>query len=147
MVQDWERRQTGMYIILQLFNIYAERIMRDALGDFLGGVTIGGQRITNLRYADDTTLVCNSRKELMDLLRAVKIASEERGLMLNTKKTKIMVVDGERSDANDVFSLDGDVIEEVESFEFLGSVINTGDQTKTSNGPECVIKHDKALEK
>ena len=55
-------------------------------------VVIGGQWITNLRYADDTSLVCSSRKELMALLKAVKTASEERGLMLNTKKTKIMVV-------------------------------------------------------
>ena len=53
---------------------------------------IGGQRITDLRYADDTTLVCSSRKELIALLKAVKTASEERSLMLNTKKTKIMDV-------------------------------------------------------
>ena len=45
--------------------------------------------------------------------------------MLNTKKTKIMVIDGERGDTDDAFSLDGDVIEQVESFEFLGSIINT----------------------
>ena len=57
--------------------------MRDALDKFEGGVKIGGQLITNLRYADDTTLVCSSQSELRTLLRAVKEASESRGLMLN----------------------------------------------------------------
>ncbi|XP_072014979.1 craniofacial development protein 2-like [Amphiura filiformis] len=50
----------GCILSPQLFNIYAESIMRGVLEDFRGGVTIGGQRITNLRYADDTTLVCSS---------------------------------------------------------------------------------------
>uniref|UniRef100_A0A3P8T8L0 Reverse transcriptase domain-containing protein n=1 Tax=Amphiprion percula TaxID=161767 RepID=A0A3P8T8L0_AMPPE len=73
--------------------------MRDVFGEFHGG-------------------------ELMNLLKAVKTASEERGLLLNAKKTKIMVVDGSHSDADRIFSLDGDVIEELANFEFLSSVIN-----------------------
>uniref|UniRef100_A0AAQ5Z1K2 Reverse transcriptase domain-containing protein n=1 Tax=Amphiprion ocellaris TaxID=80972 RepID=A0AAQ5Z1K2_AMPOC len=105
----------------QLFNICSEQIMRDAFGEFQGGIKVGGQRITNLRYADDTTLVCNISQELMDLLRAVKTTSKERGLLLNTKKTKIMVVDDSHSDADRIFSVDA--IEEVASFEFLGLVI------------------------
>jgi len=76
-------------------------------------------------HADDTTLVCGSKKELLDLLKAVKSASEKRGLKLNTKKTKIMVIDEERNDEEEGFTLDGNNIEEVASFEFLGSVINT----------------------
>ncbi len=91
--------------------------------EYGGGIQLGGQWITNLRYADDTTVVCNSKTELMDLLRAVKTTSEERGLMLNTKKTKVMVVDEDQSEMDNGFSLDGDAIEVVESFEFLGSVI------------------------
>ena len=98
--------------------------MRDVLEEFKGGITIGGHRISNLRYADDTTLICNSRTELMELIRSVKTASAERGLLLNTKKTKIMVVNNTQNGADDVFSLDGDAIDQVESFEFLGSIIN-----------------------
>ena len=115
----------GCILSPQLFNLYAEAIMREALEDFPGGVKIGGRRITNLRYADDTTLVCGSKKELLDLLKAVKSASERRGLLLNTKKTKIMVIDDDRKDQDEGFVLDGNNIDEVESFEFLGSVINT----------------------
>ena len=51
-----------------------------------------------MRYADDTTLVCSSKEELLELLGAVKEASEKKGLLLDTKKTKIMVVDDRRED-------------------------------------------------
>ena len=49
--------------------------MRNALEGFNGGVKFGGKKITNLRYADDTTLVCSSREELIDLLNRIKQAS------------------------------------------------------------------------
>ena len=75
------------------------------LEGFGGGVCFGGVRINNLRYADDTTLICASRKELMMLLQHVKQASEKKGLLLNTKKTKIMVLD--KKSTNDEFFLDG----------------------------------------
>ena len=83
----------GCILSPSLFNLYSEEIMREALEGFEGGVSFGGMKITNLRYADDTTLVCASRKELMNLLKRIKIASERKGLLLNTKKTKIMVLD------------------------------------------------------
>ena len=98
--------------------------MRDALTNFQGGVKIGGQMITNLRYADDTTLICSSKSDLRVLLRAVKSASEKRGLMLNTKKTKILIVD-DNYDKASTFPLDEDSIDVVGSFEFMGSIINT----------------------
>ncbi|XP_072037259.1 uncharacterized protein [Amphiura filiformis] len=61
----------------------------------------------------------------MDLLEAIKSASEQRGLILNTRKTRVMIVDAGRNNTDANFSLEGDLIEEVESFEFLGSIINT----------------------
>jgi hypothetical protein len=118
----------GCILSPNLFNIYSEDIMRDVLDGFDGGVKFGGIKITNLRYADDTTLICSSREELISLLKRIKELSEEKGLLLNTKKTKIMVVDRERT--NDGFVIDGQQIEEVKQFEYLGSMINnTGDST------------------
>ena len=96
--------------------------MRQVLEGFNGGVNFGGTKITNLRYADDTTLFCNSRHGLLDRLRRIKDASEKKGLFLNTKKTKIMVMDRNRTKEN--FTIDGQQIEEVSQFEYLGSMIN-----------------------
>jgi hypothetical protein len=62
--------------------------------------------------------MCSSKEELMDLLKRVKVASEKKGLLLNTKKTKIMVMDKDSDDR--YFILDGEKIEEVQQFEYLG---------------------------
>ncbi|XP_033625676.1 uncharacterized protein LOC117288912 [Asterias rubens] len=66
-----------------LFNIYAEYIMRKALDGFAGGVSIGGRQLTNLRYADDTTLIARTAAELQHLIDKVKYTSEDFGLFLN----------------------------------------------------------------
>ena len=99
--------------------------MRCVLEEHHDGITIGGRRETNLRFADDTTLLCTSKEELLGLLKKVKEASMSKNLkLLNTQKTKIMVVDKDRERKED-FVLDGEKIEEVESFVYLGSLINT----------------------
>ena len=74
-----------------LFNLYAEHIMRNAgLEEAQAGIKIAGRNINNLRYADDTTLMAESKKELKSLLMKVKEESEKVGLKLNIQKTKIM---------------------------------------------------------
>ena len=73
-----------------LFNLYEEYLMRNAgLGEAQAGIKIAGRYINNLRYADDTTLMEES-KELKSLLMKVKEESEKVGLKLNIRKTKIM---------------------------------------------------------
>ena len=73
-----------------LFNLYAEYIMRNAgLEEAQAGIKIAGRNINNVRYADDTTLMAES-KELKSLLMKVKEESEKVGLKLNIQKTKIM---------------------------------------------------------
>ena len=74
-----------------LFNLYAEYIMRNAgLEEAQAGIKIAGRNISNLRYADDTTLMGTSEEELKSLLMKVKQESETVGLKLNIQKTKIM---------------------------------------------------------
>ena len=74
-----------------LFNLYAQYIMKNAgLYEAQTGIKIAGRNINNLRYADDTTLMAESEKELKSLLMKVKEESEKAGLRLNTQKTKIM---------------------------------------------------------
>ena len=73
-----------------LFNLYAEYIMQNArLNEARTGIKIARRNINNLRYADDTTLMAES-KELKSLLMKVKEESEKVGLRLNIQKMKIM---------------------------------------------------------
>ena len=74
-----------------LFNFYAEYIVKSCgLEETQAGIKIAGRNINNLRYADDTTLMAESKEELKSLLMKVKEESEKVGLKLNIQKTKIM---------------------------------------------------------
>ena len=74
-----------------LFNLHVEYIMRYAvLDEAQAGIKIAGRNISNLRYADDTTLMAESEEELKSLLMKVKDESEKVGLESNIQKTKIM---------------------------------------------------------
>ena len=75
-------------------------------------------RISNLRYADDTTLMAESEEELKSLLMKVKEESEKVGLKLNIQKTKIMA-----SRPITSWQTDGEIMETVRDFIFLGSKI------------------------
>ena len=85
------------------------------------GIKISGRNIKNLRYADDTTLMAESEKELNSLLMKVKEESEKVGLKLHVKKTKIMAPSSITS-----WQIDEETIEIVKDFILLGSKI-TGD--------------------
>ena len=82
------------------------------------GIKIPGRNINNLRYADDTTLMAESEEELKSLLMKVKEESEKVGLKLNIQKTKIMV-----SGPSTSWEIDGETVETVSDFIFLGSKI------------------------
>ena len=92
--------------------------MRNAgLDELQTGIKIGAKNVSNLRYADDTTLMAESR-ELKSLLMKVKEESEEAGLKLNIQKMKIMV-----SGPITSWQIDGEAMETVTDFIFLGSKI------------------------
>lgn len=111
----------GCILSPYLFNIYAEFIMREAnIGASGMGLRIGGRQIDNLRYADDTTLVAESKDDLVKLIHRVKAESEKLGLRLNVKKTKVMTTEYEQD-----FEVDGVHLEVVDSFVFLGSLITS----------------------
>ena len=82
------------------------------------GIKIARRNISNLRYADDTTLMAESEEELKSLLKKVKEESEKVGLKLNIQKTKIMA-----SDPITSWQMDGETMETVTDFIFLGSQI------------------------
>jgi len=103
-----------------LFNLHAENIMRNArLDEAQAGIKIAGRNINNLRYADDTTLMAESKEELKSLLMKVKQESEKVGLKLNIQKTKIMA-----SVPITSWQIDGETMETVTDFIFVGYKIN-----------------------
>ena len=85
------------------------------------GIKIAGRNINNLRYADDSTLMAESEEELKSLLMKVKEESEKVGLNLNIQKIKIMT-----SDPITSWEIDGETVETVTDFIFLGSKITAG---------------------
>ena len=81
------------YIVTCLITLYTDYIMRKAgLDEAQAGIKIAGRNVINLRYADDSTLVEESKKELKSLLMKVKEESEKADLKLNIHKTKIMAI-------------------------------------------------------
>ena len=98
-----------------LFNLYAEYIMRNAgLDETQRGFKTARGNINNLRYADDTTLMAESKEELKSLLMKVKEESEKVGSKLNIQKTKIMA-----SGPITSWQIDGETMETVTDFIFL----------------------------
>ncbi|CAG7832450.1 unnamed protein product, partial [Allacma fusca] len=67
--------------------------MRKAWENWEGSIKIGGRRISNLCYTDDTTLIATSEEELAEPIKLVRMVSEDMGLLINVWKTKVMVVD------------------------------------------------------
>ena len=93
--------------------------MRNAgLEEAQAGIKIAGRNINNFRYADDTTLMAEREEELKSLLMKMKEESEKVGLKLNIQKTKIMA-----SGPITSWEIDGETVETVSDFIFLGSKI------------------------
>ena len=104
---------SGLYILSPcLFNLYAEYIIRNAgLEEAQARIKIIGRNINNLRYADDTTLLVESKEELESLLMKVTEESEKAGLKLNIQKVKIMA-----SSLITSWQIDGETMETVRDY-------------------------------
>ena len=113
--------------------------MRNAgLEEAQAGIQIAGRNINNLRYADDTTLMAES-EELKSLLMKVKEESEKVGLKLNIQKTKIMA-----SSPITSLEIDGETVETVSDFIFLGSKI-TADGDCSHEIKRCLLLGRKVM--
>ena len=88
----------------------------NGLEETQAGIKIAGRNINNFRYADDTTLMAESEEELKGLLMKVKEETEKVGLKLNIQKTEIMA-----SGPITPWEIDGETVETVSDFIFLGS--------------------------
>ena len=103
------------------------------------GISIVGRNINNLRYADDTTLMAESKEGLKSLLMKVKEESEKVGLKLNIQKTKIM-----SSSSITSWQIDGGAVETVADFIFLGSKF-TADGEGSHEIKRCLLLGRKVM--
>ena len=115
---DWFQIGKGVHrgCILSpcLFNLFAEHILRNAgLDEAQAEIKIAGRNISNLRYADDTTLMAEGEEELKSLLIKAKEESEKVGLKLNIQKTKIIT-----SSPITSWEIDGETVKTVSDFIF-----------------------------
>ena len=109
------------------------------LDEAQAGIKITRRNINNLRYADDTTLMAESEEELRSLLMKVKEESENVGLKLNIQKTKIMA-----PDPITPWQIDGETVETVADFIFLGSKI-TADGDGNHGIKRCLLLGRKVM--
>ena len=125
-----------------LFNLYAEYITQNAgLDETQAGIKIAGRNISNLIYANDTTLMAESEEELKSLLMKVKEESEKLALKLNIQKTKIMAPGPITS-----WQIDGKTMETVADFIFGDSKI-TPDGGCSHEIKRCLLLGRKAMTK
>ena len=130
----------GCILSPRLFNLYAEYIIRNTgLEEAQAGIKIAGRNINNLRYADDTTLMAEREEELKSLLMKVKEESEKVGLKFYIQKTKIVA-----SSPITSWEIDGETVETVSDFIFLGSKI-TADDDCSHEIKRCLLLERKVM--
>ena len=123
-----------------MFNLYAEYIMQNAgLDETQAGIKFARRNINNIRYANDTTLMAESKEEQKSLLMKVKQESEKGGLKLNIQKTKNMA-----SGTVTLWQKNGETTETVICFVFLGSRI-TADGDCSHEVKRCLLLGRKAM--
>ena len=123
-IGDWFRTTVGVrqecLLSPTLFNIFLERVMTDALEDHEGTVSIGGRTITNLRFADNIDGLAGEEEELANSVERLDKASTAYGMEISADKTKLMT--NTTSGINTEIKVNGQKLETVTSFKYLGSV-------------------------
>eukprot|EP00794_Sanderia_malayensis_P008574 gene8574-biopygen6861 len=120
------RVRQGCILSPSLFNLFLEQIMMNALEDFDGTVVVGGRKINNLRFKDDIDLVAGNRNELVDLTSRLDLSTRQFGMEISHKKSKILTTSRqtERNETEEKVMIDGNELEEVHQFKYLGAVMN-----------------------
>ena len=140
-IGDWFRTTVGVrqgcLLSPTLSNIFLlrrlERIMTEALEDLEGSVSIGGRTITNLRFADDMDALAGEEEELAKLVERLDKASTVNGIEISAEKTKQMT--NNTSGINTEIKVNGQKLETVTSFKYLGSLI-----TDEGSKPELLCR-------
>ena len=119
-----------------LFNLYTENIFRETKCD--KGIKIGGKTINNLRYADDTVLLAETKEDLQLIINEVNKVGKEYGMKMNANKTKTMVITRKENTPQIKLEIDGTEIKQVQNFKYLGQTI--------SDDGKCDVEITKRIE-
>lgn len=119
-----------------LFNIYSEYVFREVKDERTGGISIGGMKLNNVRYADNTTLTASDQNELEAITDMLTTISKIYGLELNRNKIKVMIISRTNNNLPHMRSITG--FELVQSLIYLGKLI-------TNSGSKDKIKHRLAI--
>ena len=103
-----------------LFSIYAESMMKEALGNVEEGVLVGGRLLKDVRFADDQAKVSSTNEGLQRLIDELGETAEEYGMKVNVKKTKTMVI-SKTGHKNADIKIGQHKVEQVQRFKYLGS--------------------------
>ena len=131
-----------------LFNLYKENMFRHIIN--MKGVIVGGTNYNNIIYADDTALLAGYEKELSELTNKINEIGKQFGMKINFKKTNAMVVSKKPNSAKINIAIDGQQIEQVTLYIYLGSLITEdgsreirkGDQEKKNDSTEHIHQHE-----
>src|SRR5919106_4121377 len=106
-----------------LFSIYAESMMKEAMEGSEDGIKVGGQLITDIRFADDQGMVDSTEEGLQRTMDRLNKTAKEYGMKINVKKTKTMVV-SKKGGAKINIKVDGKIIEQVVKFKYPGAILS-----------------------
>src|SRR3981189_2535758 len=105
-----------------LFSIYTEMMMKEVLEGVEEGIRVGGELISDIRFADDQAMVASSEVGLQRLIDRLNAVSKKHSMKINIKKTKTMVVSRKGGGKVSII-VEGQRVEQVKTFKYLGSVI------------------------
>ncbi len=113
-----------------LFSIYAEVMMIEALGEDEEGILVGGQRVSDVRFADDQGMVSNTESGLQKLMDKLNETAKKFSMKINIQKTNTMLVCRDGGGVVNI-TVDGQRVEQVQSFKYLGSIISEDGRSLT----------------
>ena len=127
----------GCILSPSLFNLYSEFLLQEALGE-KKGISLNGENITNVRYADDTVILAETPEDLQLMLDGISESCKTYGMAMNAKKTKTMHVGKEKKKIT--MMIDGSPLEQVAKYQYLGHMLTEDVSTKK----EIDIRTEKA---
>ena len=125
-ITDWFNTITGVrqgcILSPQLFNILLQLVISTAIEDLVTGIKLQGLNINNLRFADDIVLMAETEEDLQALVTKVHTTSKSFGLTINIGKTEVQTIS--RTNQPISICIQGEQLNQVQSFTYLGGVIN-----------------------